>query len=391
VRGFLALLARAGTRTIALGAFEEAASPEAQRALRAEGIVRPGPLARTYPCGGDEPGCAREVRGFDDDDDLGLDAGGPRPPRDRIAPRVYVAVCSQSPHACPFVEVESDALAQVTITRDRLARAIARLLGLSLLPQAPRATEPARDDEPLLLGEEVREGESRDVFLLVHPRADLAHRLGARERDARPATFFVPGAQGVDPALFARHGAEARVELARLDDAIGVRGGALVATPRLRVVPGGSGRARVRSGSGDVSGPPPLADGVRPLPPLERWSDLRVCKVDGETVLLTLYGVSSRRTYVDLGMAAKNNRKPVKAWRVLMAILEEEGRFTWSDFGNYLSAEKAVSDLRGLLKRALGTELDPFDPLDDGQGWRPRFVAKRDPPKDKMPGKGRRD
>ncbi len=52
-------------------------------------------------------------------------------------------------------------------------------------------------------------------------------------------------------------------------------------------------------------------------------------------MLLTLYGVSSRRTHVDMGMAAKNNRKPVKAWRVLMAILQEEGRFTWSDFGNY--------------------------------------------------------
>ena len=389
MRGFLGLLSRVGTRTLALGAFESAASEEAQRALRAEGIVRPGPLARTYPCGGDEPGCAREVRGFDDDD-LGLEANEPRVIRDRIAPRAYVAVCSQSPHACPFAEVESDALAQVTIARDPLARTVARLLGLSAVPRAPQAAEPPKDDEPLLLGEEARDGTLRDVFLLVHPRSDLAHRLGARERDARPATIFVPTAQGVDPPLFARHGPGAHVELARLDDAIAVRGGALVATPRLRVLRGESQPARARSGK-DAALPMTLAAGVRPLPPLERWSDLRVCKVDGETVLLTLYGVSSRRTHVDLGMAAKNNRKPVKAWRVLIAILEEDGRFTWSDFGNYLAAEKAVSDLRLFLKRALGTDLDPFDTLEDGQGWRPRFVAKKDPPKDKMPGKARKN
>lgn len=391
MRGFLALLSRAGAQTIALGAFETAASPDAQRALRTEGVVRPGPLARTYSCGADEPGCSREVRGFEDDDDLGLDApNAARPIRDRIAPRVYVAVCSQSPHACPFVEVESDALAQVTIVRDPLARAIARLLGLSTVPRAPHAIEPPKDDEPLLLGEEARDGAVRDVFLLVRPRRDLAHRLGARERDARPATFFVPSAHGVDATLFTRHGAGAHVELARLDDAIAVRGGVLVATPRLRVVRGESQPSRARAAK-DSPAPPLSADGVRPLPPLERWNDLRVCKVDGETILLTLYGVSSRRTHVDMGMAAKNNRKPVKAWRVLMEILEEEGRFTWSHFGNYLAAEKAVSDLRIFLRRALGTDLDPFESLDDGEGWRPRFEAKKDPPKDKMPGKGRKN
>jgi hypothetical protein len=390
VRGFLQLLSRLGTRTVARGAYESTVSAEAQRALEAEGIVRPGPLARTFPCGGDEPGCAREVRGFDDDDDLGLEAGEPRVIRDRTAPRTYVAVCTQSPHACPFVDVASDALLQVAIARDPLVRTLARLLGLAAVPRAPHAIHPAADDEPLLLGEEMRDGTARDVALLVHPRRDLASRVAARERDSRPATIFVPTSLGVDPALFTQHGAGAHVELGRLDDVIAVRGGVLVAVPRLRVLRGESTPARAQK---KKSAAPleRLPVGVRPLPPLERWGDLRICKVDGETVLLTLYGVSSRRMYVDMGMAAKNNRKPVKAWRVLMAILEEEGRFTWSGFGNYLAAAKAVSDLRALLQRALGTDLDPFEPLPDGEGWRPRFVAKRDPPKDKMPGRGKKN
>jgi hypothetical protein len=223
----------------------------------------------------------------------------------------------------------------------------------------------------------------------VHPRRDLAHRLPARERDSRPATILVPTSLGVDPALFGQHGSRAHVELTRLDDMIAVRGGVLVPIPRLRVVRGENTPARAQRKRSAASAPAPAAD-VRPLPPLERWSDLRICKVDGETVLLTLYRVNSRRTYVDMGMAAKNNRKPVKAWKVLLAMLEEEGRLTWKDFGNYLAAAKAVSDLRISLQSAFGTELDPFEPLQDGEGWRPRFQAKRDPPKDKMPGRGKK-
>ena len=210
-------------------------------------------------------------------------------------------------------------------------------------------------------------------------------------RAARPATFLVPSALGVDPVLFARHGQGAHVEVLRLDDLIGMRGELMVAAPRLRVLAGHGVRARgatpaaspLVAAARSAAAPP----GVRPLPPLERFGDLRICKVDGETVLLTAYGVSSRRTYADMGLAAKNSRKPTKPWLLLMAICEEEGRFTWRDFGSYVTAAKVVSCLRIALKRELGCDEDPFEAVGEGQGWRPRFIAKKDPPEDKLRGK----
>ena len=145
--------------------------------------------------------------------------------------------------------------------------------------------------------------------------------------------------------------------------------------------------ARAERGQGRESAG--VSTGVRTLPPIERFGELRSCMVDGETVLLTAHGVSSRRTYVDLGMASKSNRKPTKPWRVLIAICEGEGRFIWKNFGNYEAAAKAVSDLRKALKRELGCDQDPFEAVGDGEGWRPRFVPKKEPPEDRMPSKRR--
>ena len=108
-----------------------------------------------------------------------------------------------------------------------------------------------------------------------------------------------------------------------------------------------------------------------------------MCMVDGETVLLTAYGVNSRRIHADMGMAARRNRKPTKEWRMLMAMLEGEGRFTWKTFGSYESAEKGMSRLRAALKTALGLSADPFQVLPDGQGWKPRFECRREPPEDR--------
>ena len=104
----------------------------------------------------------------------------------------------------------------------------------------------------------------RDVLLLLHPGRDLAHLLAARERHAHPATVLVPTGQAVDPALFGRHGENAHVELARLDDLLAVRDGSVAFAPALRLVaapPGRQGRARPPA-------PPPRAP-VRPLPPLD--------------------------------------------------------------------------------------------------------------------------
>jgi hypothetical protein len=358
VRGFCDLLARFGVTPIPLATLRAAVAPETERALRDAGIVRAGTLSRHVACGADEAGCSREVRGFDDDDDRG-----------HASPTgAYVAVCGRSPHECEAVDVTADDLAQVVVAPDALVRTLVRVLTLT---PARRATK--GDIELRLLGESTVDAAPRDALLLLHPRADLELRLAARERDARPATIYAPSSLGIDDALFTRFGAGSHVELARLDDRLVVRGGAIVATPRLHIV------APPRE-------PANASTDARSLPRVASWLDLRVCAVDGESILLTAYGKSSRRTFVDMGLASKSNRKPLKAWRVLLAMLEGKGQFTWSHFGNYEAAAKAVSDLRKALQRALGCDDDPFVTLPGGEGWRPRFEAKSEPPRDRLRG-----
>ncbi len=342
MREFFDLLARHGVRAWPLALYTSAVSPEVDHALRGAGIVKRGPPARTFACGADDPGCLREVRGFDDD--VGR---GHSPLR---ADGAYVAVCSQTPHACDAVDVPTDALAQISVHRAPLARAIVDALAFTPARQTHHKAPPPRDDEPLLLGD----ADDRDVHLLVHPRADLAHRLAARARDPRRALFLVPTALGLDPALFANHGPDAHVELGRLDDLLLVRGDAIAAAPRLRAVPS-LRRPKLPTRA--------LATDARPLPPLERWNLLRVCLVDGETILLTVGGQSSRRTYLDMGLAAKGNRKPLKAWKVLVALLEGEGQLTWHPFGNYLAVAQEMTTLRKCLKAALALDDDPFEAL----------------------------
>jgi hypothetical protein len=354
MRAFFDLLARFGTTPIPSATFSAEVSTEAARALRTEGIVRRGPLARHFACGGDEASCHRIVRGFDDDD-LGIDAASSDSP--------YVAVCGRDPFACDPVEVTREQLAQDVIARDALVRVLVRAFSLSE-PRGVPATE------PLFLGESTLDPTPRDVFLVLSPSADLALILLARDREPRPATFFVPNGRGIDAALFSRHGDDAHVELARLDDRVVARGAALAAVARFRAL-----RAV----------PDPVGE-ARPLPRLERWNMLRICLVDSETVLLTVDGKNSRRTHVDMGLAMRKSRKPMKPWRLLIAICEGEGRFVWKNFGNYESASRAVSDLRLALKKQLGLDDDPFEVLPDGQGWRPRFEANPEPPKDRLHG-----
>ena len=87
MRAFFSLLSRHGVSPFPLAELVREVSPATVEALRAEGIVRPAQLARAYACGADEPGCAREVRGFEDDDDLGVGEDDARTRlKDSIAP-----------------------------------------------------------------------------------------------------------------------------------------------------------------------------------------------------------------------------------------------------------------------------------------------------------------
>jgi hypothetical protein len=369
MRAFFDLVARHGCHPISLATYLSSVSNAADVALRAQGIVKPAPLARTYPCGDDEPGCSRVVRGFDDDD-AGLDESEPN------APRTYVAVCSRSPQACPFVEVATDALARVAIQHAALVAVVTRALAITPPRRTHRAAARPDDSEPLLLGETSQDATPRDAYLLLEPRPDLELRLAARSRDPRRAIYFVPTSHGIDLDLFARHAKDAPIELARLDDRLFARGNAIVAAPHLRIV------ADTPDESPDL-----FPTDARPLPRFKHWNELRICMVDGETILLTAAGINSRRTYVDMGMADGGNRKPLKHWKIFIAMLEGEGTFKWHVFGTYEKVAKQVSLLRGSLRRALGVESDPFEAIDDGQGWRPRFIAKREPPRPKLRGR----
>jgi hypothetical protein len=355
MRGLLSLLARVGPTTIRRSELAAHLSREAQAALRAAGVLRTAPLARSYACG--DPGahdCAREVIACDDD--------GPTP---------YVARCARSDDPCPAVDVTADDLAQVSVSLDALSRALTKLLALEALPGSVPPNDPLA---PRLLGSDAS---ARDVFLAIPTAPDrLALWLATRAHAARPSTVFIATADLLSPDLFTRHAPGAHVELARLDDLLRVRDNALALAPRLRIV-----RAPAAAPAPAPAPSPARPGAPRALPPLSTWRDLRIYLVDGETVLLQIGDARSRRSYVDFGLASKANRKARKPWRLLVAICEGSGKFTWRNFGDFDVAKRLVADLRIVLRRELGLADDPFEPF-TAAGWRAKFTAFPVPPED---------
>jgi hypothetical protein len=284
----------------------ERVGPDAVRVLRRLRIVRDAPARGSWPC--DEVGCAREVR---------PNAAGARDP--------FVAVCGRAPACCEPVALSADDVAMVALHGSELTRALQRLFDVSepiaarASPRAPRAES---DGEPVALGVSLRDGQPRDVFLAASlDGKSLARFLELRERVDRASLVLVPTGRRVPSRLAGRHPAGGHVELAILEDAVGLLGDDLARiTPRpaLRVVASPPPRRTVATEPADGGALPtkaPSGAGIT-LPRAKEWRDVTFYIVDGHTMRVQVGSANVRVTYIDLGMASAQNRAASSGARI---------------------------------------------------------------------------
>lgn len=346
MRGFFFLLEDHGPLTLAPSTLREHVSPEAEAALRACGVVRAAPRARSLRCDL-EPLCFREV----------LDA-----PRGASTP--CVAVCRRDPPECDEIEVTDEQLAQVAIAIEPLHLLLRSLF--AVVGPVPPARAPF--DSAIALGEQSYDGARRDVFFLFRPDGpSLPMWLSVRERAERSTLVLVSTGRHIDPDVLTRHAPGAKVEVARLEDRVVLRSGQLTALVPLHAVAPIASTTRAE------------VPAIRPLPPYKAWKDLHFSLGDGHTLLVRVSGVTVRRTYFDLGMAHKSTRNPTAPWKLLAAVCNGRGKFDWKEFGDFGAAKTLVSELQRLLRTAFGIADNPFEKYRMGEGWRPNFRASPGP------------
>jgi hypothetical protein len=307
-------------------------------ALHGEGILARAPLATKWPC--EAIGCARVVVATGDG---------------------FVATCTREEDRCETLDLARTDLAQVNLSLEALFDVVRRELRIEASRRAP-----SDDDAPLYLGEQGL-ASPRDVFFELRPRSSrLPSFLAAREHAPRPTLLLVPSITSIDPDLVVKHAPGAKVEIDALADALTVRGGRIMAAPRLR-------KAHVFATAPSTPKGGATASSLIPRP--RRWTDLTVLGFDKRSIIARAGRRSQRLTAADLGMACKNTREPKKHFFVLLALCAGNGEFRWKEFGSFESVCKAVSRLRADMCAAFGITEKPFYEFTHQDQWRAKFRA----------------
>jgi hypothetical protein len=369
LRAFLSLLEAHGGGEAPAGELARVLAKDGahvRAALVAEGVLRAAPLASTVPCDG--VGCALEVR---------------ERPRDAAGGRRFVAVCTRAPRECESVDVPEVDLAQERIATDAFVAAVRRAFRVEP-PRAASAPRLGGLDEPVLLGEQVRRGVARDVFLAWRPAAAAVRALLAERALApRPTLVLVLTGQMLDPRLAARAASGGRIAVEVLADRLAARDGRLVEAVGLRIVRGPVAAPDEDATAPDLEGEePPAARPARGGPVLEhlprasRWGEVTIFAVDERTVGVIIDRRHRRFGFADLGLSHVQRAVPVQAFELLVAICETNGDFTTAAFGTPENGKRLVSVLRKKLCAAFGIAESPFDRYSRSQKrWRPRFLA----------------
>jgi len=343
LRGFLQLLEAHGggeVRVCDLARALATDGPEVRSALRAQGIVRDAARAESLPCDG--LGCAREVREL---------------PREEGGARRFFGVCTRDPSECETIEVGEWDLAQELVSREAFVAAVQHALRLTPMLGARHSLA----GEIVPLGEEVADGEARDVFLAwrLDPRAVCAfaaERAGSTgaSRPTRILTFDA------------------------LSDLLTVRDGQIAEVPRLAVVPSrlpeGPSPARISSAPPAPLARSPALEGLRSI---SRWGEITLFDVDEDNLLGLTFDTRLRRlSCVDFGLATVDRRRPLDAFVLLKTICQGNGIFQTRAFGTSSNGKRLMSELRKALRATFGLEGDPFEVYSRfNHNWKPKFRA----------------
>ena len=257
-----------------------------------------------------------------------------------------------------------------------LARALRALYGLS---GRGRPVPPVFAATATTLGWMGTGPGAREVLFCARPRTGLARALQRK----RPTLVLVPSARHLTPLLRERHAPGARVELEALEEGLVVLSGRLVRRTALAPDVPGIPLPPVQPGA---ASPP---DGSPATPPMvllrglaKRWTEMRLCMLDGTTVRVDVGGRCVRCTHIDFGMAHAHTRKPTRAWEVVEEICERGGYFRTSRLGNADATKKLIHRVSRDLQELFGIAGSPFYRYRSDCGWRSRFEARPDLPED---------
>ena len=360
LRAFLELLEMHGggyIRTCELAVALAEDGPEVRSALRAQGIVRDAPRADTYPC--DEFGCAREVRECPPGWGPGL-----------------VAVCTRDPEACLAISVEEAELAQEDISRAAFVAAVQRALHIATRPSVIGRVWGGLEQ----LGEELVDGEPRDVVLMWNSRSpELRARLEERAASAsgRRTRAFVLSSRRSDLAeLRAQFGAGSRVTVDALEEHLIVRDGQIAELPRLALVPRPAPSAPVIA-TAPAAPPAPRSSALDGLREITRWNEITLFDVDDDALVGVTFGARLRRlSCVDFGLATVDGRRPLDVFVLLKTICRGNGLFVTRAFGSATNGKRLMSELRTAMRATFGLAGDPFERYSRNlKMWKPKFRA----------------
>lgn len=114
-----------------------------------------------------------------------------------------------------------------------------------------------------------------------------------------------------------------------------------------------------------------------PTPPGSTWEQVSMHVLDGNTVRITINGVSEIRHYNGMGMNNDKNGQPDRTWNLLMKFADERGHLTWHSTHADRKNQKRKEDLAKRLQAFFGIHGDPFIFIpksgDGASGWQTRF------------------
>jgi len=205
--------------------------------------------------------------------------------------------------------------------------------------------------------------DAREVLLCARPPGGLAKALARK----RATLVLVPTARHLTPELRERHAPGAVVTLEALEEALVPLGGRLVR--RAAIAP-----------DAPETGAAPVQPVIRLLGLAKRWSELRICLLDRTTVRVDAGGRCLRCTFVDLGMAHGQSRRPTLGWEVLEEVCQNEGRFRTTRLGDATATRQLIHRVGRDLQELFGIDGSPFHRYRSDCGWKTRFEARPDLP-----------
>ena len=379
LRAFLAEI-ESGLSPLPTRALVAAIGAEAHGALRAAGALRPASPLAIVPCDAAPRPCWRAVAA----------SGSPR-----------MGVCKDPKGTCAPRAVDPAELAQDEVSAPDVARLLRELYAADGRGLPPPGS--FRAPEIVVLGWQPHEAGEREVALVTRPGQQLYMAVAVMRR----RLVLVPTARHVTAEHRKKHGPGAFIAIEVLEEALDVRAGRIArgdvvhgandappvaapppepprpAPPPPEPTPPPAPRAAIPA---PPAKPPPGAPAAGPLiPGARRWADVSIYLVDGEMVRIDVPGRCRRFSYVDLGMAKVQNRRPNAQWQMLRAICEGDGEFKWRDFGQFQAARKTVSRLRQKLRTLFGLDEQPIRTFSFHQGFRVSFRAFHEPPAERQP------